>query len=73
MLDTSMEDDKENTGYFSDDERFEVDTIDDDAECNDADGGDRGQTPYCPGNARLRCEACQRPEYISSLPGGHVH
>ena len=41
MLDTSMYEDKENTGYFRDDETFDVDTLDgaakrnDDAECND--------------------------------------
>ena len=36
MLDTSMEDDKENTGYFGDDERFDIDTLDDKAAHNDA-------------------------------------
>ena len=36
MLDTSMEDNKENMGYFSDDEKFEVDMLDGSAERNDA-------------------------------------
>ena len=36
MLDTSMEDNKENTGYFSDNKRFEVDTLDDAAERSNA-------------------------------------
>jgi hypothetical protein len=31
-----MEDNQENMGYFSDDERFEVDTLDDTVERNDA-------------------------------------
>jgi hypothetical protein len=36
MLDTSMDDDKENTGYFRDDETFDVDMLDDTSERNDA-------------------------------------
>ena len=53
MLDTSMENNKENTGYFSDNERFEVDTLDNAAERNDAAERygdiidiDAGETPY---------------------------
>ena len=47
MLDTSTEDNKENMGYFSDDERFEVDTLDDAAErYGDILDIDAEETPY---------------------------